>query len=228
VIARYAAEPAASTLRALRATGEVEDALARERVRAREAELGGRLATAERYAVYGAAPPLAVSPAVGELLYALALTRRPRLAVEFGTSHGISAIYLAAALRDAGAGSLISAELLPEKAQAARANLAAAGLADLVEVRTGDALATLHGLPEIDLLFLDGRNDLYLDVLRMLEPVLAADALVLADASAGDPDLVPYFAHVRARAGGYRSQAMLGASGLEVSFRCCAPSPRRR
>jgi predicted O-methyltransferase YrrM len=219
VIAGYAAEPAASVLRAVRAYAEVEDALARERVSAREATAGSRIATAERYEVYGAAPPLAVSPAVGELLYALTAARRPRLAVEFGTSHGISAIYLAAALRDAGGGRLISSELLPEKAAASNANLVAAGLAELVEIRTGDALETLRDIAGIDLLFLDGRNDLYLAVLRALEPVLAPNALVLADMSAGDPDLVPYCAHVRAEDGPYRSQLMLGESGLEVSFR---------
>ena len=228
MIARYAARPAASVLRTLRAYAEVEDALARERVAAQEAERGRRLCAAERYEAYGAAPPLAVSEAVGELLYALALAHRPQVVVEFGTSHGISAIYLAAALRDAGHGRLISAELLPEKAAAAAANLAAGGLADLVEIRAGDALATLRDLAEIDVLFLDGRNDLYLDVLHMLEAALAPTALVLADLSADDPDLVAYCAHVRAVGSAYRSQRLLGESGLEVSFRSCGPSPRRR
>ena len=77
------------------------------------------------------------------------------------------------------------------------------------------------------MLFLDGRNDLYLDVLHMLEPALAPAALVLADLSADDPDLAPYRAHVRAEGSAYRSQRLLGESGLEVSFRCCESSPRR-
>jgi predicted O-methyltransferase YrrM len=219
VIPGFAREPAASVLRDLHACAAVEDALARERVRAREAEIGGRIGSGERYELYGAAPPLAVSPAVGELLYVLALARRPQLAIEFGTSHGSSAIYLAAALRDAGAGRLVTAELLPEKADAARRNLAAARLGELVEIRVGDALATLADVEgAVDLLFLDGRNDRYLDVLRMLEPALAANALVLADLSAGDPDLLPYLEHVRGE-GSYRSQRLLGEAGLEVSVR---------
>jgi predicted O-methyltransferase YrrM len=213
-------EPVASVLRDLHALAAVEDARARERIREREATLGARVTNAERYALYGAAPPLAVSAAVGELLYALTCVRRPASAVEFGASHGVSTIYLAAALRDVASGFLVSTELLAEKAAAARANLAAAGLGDLVEVRAGDALETLRDLGgPVDLLFLDGRNDLYLEVLRLLEPVLAPDALVLADLSAGDPDLVPYLDHVRDADGAYRSLTLLPEPGLEVSVR---------
>jgi predicted O-methyltransferase YrrM len=62
--------------------------------------------------------------------------------VEFGMSFGISTIHLACALRDGG-GHLIGSELEPTKAKRARENLAAAGLADLVEIRLGDALETL-------------------------------------------------------------------------------------
>jgi predicted O-methyltransferase YrrM len=219
VIAGIARDPVAAVLRDLRAYAEVEDERARERVRMREAELGTRLATPERYALYGAGPPLAVSPEVGELVYVLTLARRPRRAIEFGTSHGISTIYLAAALRDTGIGGLLSAELVPEKAEAARTNLAAADLAGVAEIRIGDALETLRDVEgPVDLVFLDGRNDLYLDVLRLLEPALAEHALVLADLSAGDPDLVPYLAHVRGE-GSYRSHRMLGEAGLEVSVR---------
>jgi predicted O-methyltransferase YrrM len=219
VIAGIARDPVAAVLRGLRAYAAVEDERARERLSMHEAELGSRLGTRERYVVYGAAPPLAVSPEVGELLYVLTLARVPRTAIEFGTSHGISTIYLAAALRDAGAGGLVSAELLPEMAEAARANLTAADLAGVVEIRTGDALETLRDVEgPVDLVFLDGRNDLYLDVLHLLEPALAEHALVLADLSAGDPDLVPYLAHVRGE-GSYRSHRMLGEAGLEVSVR---------
>jgi predicted O-methyltransferase YrrM len=213
-------DPVASVLRSLRTYAAVEDERARERVRAREAELGARVGTAEKYVLYGAAPPLAVSPQVGELLYLLTRARRPLSAVEFGTSHGISAIYLAAALRDAGTGSLVSSELLPEKAEAARANLVAAELDDLVEILAGDALETLRDVRRpVELVFLDGRNDLYLDVLRLLEPALAHDALVLADLSADDPDLEPYLSYVRGEGSGYASLTVPFGAGLEVSLR---------
>ena len=44
-----ARDPAASVLRNLRAYAVVEDEHARERVRARQAELGARVSTAEKY-----------------------------------------------------------------------------------------------------------------------------------------------------------------------------------
>src|SRR5262249_1191540 len=63
--------------------------------------------------------------------------------VEFGTSFGVSTIYAAAAARDTG-GRVIGSELEPEKRERALANLRDAGLADLVDVRLGDAMETLR------------------------------------------------------------------------------------
>src|SRR6516164_5839619 len=71
---------------------------------------------------------LAVSPTYGRFLYAIARACKATRIVEFGTSMGISTIYLAAALRDNGGGHLISSELEPAKVARARANLDAAGL----------------------------------------------------------------------------------------------------
>lgn len=86
---------------------------------------------------------LAVTPAYGRFLYMVARACKATRIVEFGTSMGISTTYLAAALRDNGGGHLIGTELEPAKVARARANLAAAGLADLVDIREGDALGTL-------------------------------------------------------------------------------------
>src|SRR5690349_9751030 len=92
---------------------------------------------------------LPVSREAGLLLYMLARSSGARTIVEFGTSFGISTLHLAAALRDNGGGRLITCEFEPSKVARARANLAAGGLIDLVEVRQGDALQTLSvDLPE--------------------------------------------------------------------------------
>lgn len=58
---------------------------------------------------------LAVSPETGTLLYMLARSSGARIIVEFGTSFGISTLYLAAALRDNGGGRLITTEFEPSK-----------------------------------------------------------------------------------------------------------------
>src|SRR5580698_4810346 len=51
-------------------------------------------------------------------------------------------IHLAAALKDNGGGRLIGSEFEPSKVVRARANIAAAGLSELVDIREGDALET--------------------------------------------------------------------------------------
>jgi predicted O-methyltransferase YrrM len=145
---------------------------------------------------------LAVSPGYGRFLYMMARTRNATRIVEFGTSMGISTIYLAAALRDNGGGRLIGSELEPSKAARARANLEAAGLADMVEIREGDALETLEDVGgEIDLLLLDGAFSLYLAVLKLVEPQLRTGAVILGE-NAFDP---AYLEYVRNPANGYLS-----------------------
>ena len=211
-------DPVASVLDRLFALSQREDPLAKDRLIQREAALGRRLTQIERYEIYGEAPPLAISREVGRLIHLLAASRPPHRIVEFGASHGISAIHLAAAIRDAGEGSLITTEVLPAKAKATRENLGAAGLDDLVDVRVGDALQTLRNLgQDVDLLFLDGRNDLYLQVLALIEPRLARSCLVVADLSHDDPDLAPYLAHIRNPDGQYDSICLPLDAGIEVS-----------
>ena len=82
---------------------------------------------------------LAVSRSTASLLYILARACRAKTIVEFGTSFGVSTLYLAAALRDNGGGQLIGTEFEATKAAQAEKNLAAAGLGDLVKIREGDA-----------------------------------------------------------------------------------------
>jgi predicted O-methyltransferase YrrM len=202
----------------LRRLAEAEDPPAIARMRAHEQRLGARVHGRERGAVYGLAP-LSVTPEVGELLYVLAMARRPATIVEFGASLGFSTIHLAAAARDLGAGTVITTEAEPEKASAARDNLAAAGLEDVVDLREGDALETLRDVREVDLLFLDGWNNLYLPVLDLLEAALAPGALVIADLSAGDPEQVAYCERMHAADGGYASVDVPLDAGVVVSVR---------
>ena len=63
---------------------------------------------------------LAVSPDYGRFLYGIVRARNASRIVEFGTSMGVSTIYLAAALRDNGGGTLIGSELEPGKVGRAR------------------------------------------------------------------------------------------------------------
>jgi predicted O-methyltransferase YrrM len=150
---------------------------------------------AERY--------LAVSPSYGRFLYMCVRASRATRIVEFGTSMGISAIYLAAGLKDNGGGQFIGSAIEPTKVARARANVEAAGLADLVDIREGDALETLRDVGgEIDLLLLDGAFHLYRPVLVLVESRLRNGALVLAE-NAFDRGYIDY---VRNPTNGYLSQ----------------------
>ena len=163
---------------------------------------------------------LAVSPETGALLYMLARTAGAAAIVEFGASFGLSTLCLAAALRDNGGGWLITTEFEPSKAARARENLVAGGLADLVELREGDALETLAAdLPaSVDLLLLDGAKALYPDILALIEPRLRPGALVIADNAGFNPD---YLAIVRDPANGYLSQPL--GDEVELSVRLTPP-----
>lgn len=145
-----------------------------------------------------------VSPETGTLLYMLARATQARAIIEFGTSFGISTIHLAAALRDNGGGHLIGSDFEPTKIAQARANLEAAGLSDLVEIRDGDALQTLaSNLPNsIDLVLLDGHKPLYSPVLDLLEGRIRSGAFIIADNADANPS---YVARVRAVNGGFMS-----------------------
>jgi predicted O-methyltransferase YrrM len=161
-----------------------------------------------------------VPPEVGQLLYVLTRSVRPATIVEVGTSFGISAIHFAAALNDNGAGRLITAELSPVKAKAARANLEELGLHPWVEIRQGDAFQTLQNLgAQIDMLFLDGWKDFYLPLLQSLEPQLAPGALVIGDDTKLFPErLASYLAYVRDPAQ-YQSVDLPIGDGVELSVK---------
>jgi predicted O-methyltransferase YrrM len=151
---------------------------------------------------------LNVSVDFGRFLYMCARARKAKRIVEFGTSFGISTIHLACALRDGGGGHLIGSDLEPTKANRARENLAAAGLADLVDIRVGDALETLRdGIDgDVDLVLLDGAFSLYLPVLKLLEPHLRDGAFVIGDnAMEQSPGYLDY---VRNPQNGYLSLAL--------------------
>ena len=159
---------------------------------------------------------LPVSEQTGNLLYMLIRSLNARSVVEFGTSFGISTIFIAAALKDLGGGRVIGTEFEPGKVSQARANLKAAGLDGFVEVRDGDALETLaRDLPaSIDLVLLDGAKSLYSKVLELLHPRLRTGALVLAD----NADMCPeYVARVRSTDGGYLSVAL--GDDVELSMK---------
>jgi predicted O-methyltransferase YrrM len=103
-------------------------------------------------------PAISVTPNLGKLLFILARMLGAKNILEFGTLGGYSTIWLARALSPGGR--LITLEADPKHAAVARANIARAGLLDVVELRVGLALDLLPGVAAdmrapFDLVFID-------------------------------------------------------------------------
>jgi len=162
---------------------------------------------------------LPISKEQGQALRQLIIDNQCKNVVEFGTSFGISTIYLADAVRQTG-GKVITTELLESKAQRALQNIKDAGLSDYVELRIGDAMKTLKTYSSpIDFLFLDGWKDLYLPLFQLLEPHFHADTLVYAD-NIDMEGTKPYAEYVLENRKIYSSQFVHNGKGLltQVSF----------
>ena len=124
---------------------------------------------------------LPISRAQGQDIRTLIIENNSKTIIEFGTSFGISTIYLADAARQT-SGKVITTELLENKAYKATQNIKDAGLSNYVDVRIGDAMETLKAYTKpIDFLFLDGWKDLYLPLFKMLEPHFHKNTLIYAD-----------------------------------------------
>lgn len=214
-----------NSLRGSRAYGVLEklhEAASHDRARPSTHDVDLATATSEQRAEYYAESYLAVSPEGGELLYSLVRAARPATVVEFGTSFGVSTIYLAAAVAANGSGHVHGTELSPTKAASATASLAEAGLAGWASVHEGDALEFLEEQTgPVDFVLLDGWKNLYLPVLDLLLPRLSTGALVVAD-NASFPAVRPYLDRVRHPAGGFTSANFPAGDGMEVS--CWTPA----
>jgi caffeoyl-CoA O-methyltransferase len=142
-------------------------------------------------------PAIQVSAPQGRLLTLLAQVLGARRALEVGTLGGYSTIWLARGLTGPDR-HVTTIEVDPRHAEVARANLARAGLSDVVTVRVGrgvDVLADLEaeGVEPFDLVFVDAdkpSNVAYLEAaLRLTRPgaVVVVDNVVRGGAVA-DPD----------------------------------------
>jgi predicted O-methyltransferase YrrM len=148
-------------------------------------------------------PAAAVSPTQGRLLELLARIQGARTILELGTLGGYSTIWLGRGL--APGGRIVTLEANPHYADVARANIARAGLADVVELHVGLAETTLARLAAdgdgpFDLIFIDadkaGTAQYLTWALALSHPgtVIVADNVVrggaVADPGSEDPSVV--------------------------------------
>jgi predicted O-methyltransferase YrrM len=158
----------------------------------------------ETFAANNAAglPPIDVTPSQAKFLFMLAQVQGARRILEIGTLGGYSTIWLARALP--ADGRLITLEFSAKHAEVARANIARAGLAHLVEIRLGPALDSLtqlerEGVEPFDFIFIDAdkrNNPNYVGwALKLSRPgsIIVVDNVVrdgaIVDADDPDPDV---------------------------------------
>jgi predicted O-methyltransferase YrrM len=163
-------------------------------------------------------PPIAVTANQGKLLNLLVRIHGARRVLEIGTLGGYSTIWLARALPPGG--ELVTLEANPDYAEVAAANIAAAGLADVVQLHVGPALETLPGLAAegvpFDFIFIDAdkqNNPGYLEwslKLSRTGTVIVCDNVV-RDGAILDPDGIDPRGAVGAVQGIRRFYELLGA-----------------
>lgn len=158
---------------------------------------------------------LSISREQGEYLVRIMRENNLRNIVEFGTSFGISTLFLAKGALAVG-GRIITTELIESKARKAISNFEEAGVADLIDLRIGDALATLKDHKEpIDLLLLDGWKNLYLPLFRLLEPNFHPKTLIYVD-NAEMADSRTFLKEV-GQDSQYRFEALFGGKAVLIS-----------
>jgi predicted O-methyltransferase YrrM len=123
---------------------------------------------------------LAVSEEDGRFLRVLVASNRAKKALEIGGASGYSAIWIGLALRETG-GRLVTIEYDPGRAKELAANVQRAGLADVVQVVSGDAFAEIPKVAgTFDFVFLDAWKKDYKRFLDLVFPRLDKGGLFVA------------------------------------------------
>lgn len=164
---------------------------------------------------------VALDPAKAEFCHLLCRALGARRVVDVGSSHGVSTLYLAAAVRANGGGVVIGTEHEAEKAKAARANFAAADLADLIDLREGDLRQTLRELEgPIDFVLVDIWVEMARPALELIAPHLRPGAIVCADnVIAAAPAYGAYFDYLNDPANGFLTRTLPFEGGFEMSVK---------
>jgi predicted O-methyltransferase YrrM len=168
---------------------------------------------------------MSISREQGALLYLIARAIQARRIVEFGSSFGVSTIYLATAVLDnlhsnpAAGGQVIGSEMEPRKHAMATQNLEAARLSGIAKILPGDARETLQTVEgPVDLVLLDGWKALYLPIMKLLTPKLRPGAVVMSDNILKFKEiLTPFVEYMQSGTNGFVSSTLKISGGFEFS-----------
>ncbi|MEM7555569.1 MAG: class I SAM-dependent methyltransferase [Cyanobacteria bacterium P01_A01_bin.84] len=157
----------------------------------------------------------------GYFIYLLARSINAKTIVEYGTSFGISTIYLATAVRDNGGGLVIGTEIVHKKVVQARKFIAEAGLENYVNILEGDALESLKSLNQtVDMVLIDGWPPIALDVLKLIDPFIRKGGIVISDnIGTFKKDMKSYVNFLQDPANGYCSTTLNLRGGTELAVK---------
>lgn len=162
---------------------------------------------------------VALEPVKAEFCHLMCRALRATRVVEVGTSHGVSTLYLADAVRANGGGTVIATEYEAAKAAAARANFAVAGLATFIDLREGDLRETLKTLEgSVDFVLMDIWTEMARPAIELIGPHLRPGAIVVADNTSGvfRHPYRHFFEYVSDPANGLTTMTLPFQGGLEL------------
>jgi predicted O-methyltransferase YrrM len=164
---------------------------------------------------------VALDPIKAEFCYMTCRALGATCAVEAGTSFGVSTLYLAAAIRDNGGGTVIATEYEPQKAKAARAHWEDAGLSALIELREGDLRESLKTLKSpIDFLLMDIWTPMARPALERVAPHMRGGAVIIADnTTMFRSEYGDYFDYLTDPKNGFSTMTLPFEGGLEFSVK---------
>ena len=128
----------------------------------------------------------------------LAISKNAKTMVEIGSGVGYSTLWLAYAASITG-GKVISCELEAAKAEQAQANLTEAGVADYVELLSGDARELMRHRDEaIDLVFVDGEPSQYETYFDVVYKRMSTGSMIIGnDVVNNENELSDYVSYVQ-------------------------------
>lgn len=123
-----------------------------------------------------------LDPAKAQFCHMLSRALGAQQIVEIGTSHGVSTLYLADAVRGNGGDLVIGTEHEPHKSQIAKQHFAEAGVDSLIELVEGDLRETLKSINHpIDFVLIDIWMAMARPAIELVASHLRPGAVVICD-----------------------------------------------
>ena len=163
---------------------------------------------------------LAVSEEDGRFLRVLVGATNARHVLEIGAASGYSAIWIGLGLRQTG-GRLTTIEYDAVRAKEAAANIARAGLSDIVRVVPGDAFKEIPKVEgTFDLVFLDAWKPDYKKFFELVFPRVTPGGLFLAhNVINKKKDMPDFLAAIQAHPQALNTMVSPGHEGISITYK---------